>query len=452
VADGLLNTATLMRTSTLFAIWLVGCGAPSKAPEHATETRVVIQATRPAVATEAAPALVAESGVYPAAVRSVQFLTNTVLKKEPRNDAEKIGIIQKDARAAVIAAVEGDGCKGARWIQIAPRGWACESAIELSTDDPTPAAKAVDLNATDDGAPLVPGVYGVVRGADVSTSVRAAAVVTIDGAKYWRTSGGAVIPAAAIVQFSPSKFRGVAIDKHTSMPAWIRGRSDSRKPVRTYASATGRVKLGELAARTIVNVLEESDDGKFVRVSDVHWVARTDVRVAAITTPPEGTGPKEKWFDVDRDEQVLVAYEGEQPVYATMVSTGKFKHATPTVIARVGSKLLTASMNNNRGDEQYAVADVPWTMYYDGSYALHTSYWHDGFGGPRSHGCINLSPRDAKLLYQWSSPDVPPGWIAVYGNEENPGSLVRVRSKHMPDPRFRGYAKTIRERSMVATN
>jgi hypothetical protein len=151
---------------------------------------------------------------------------------------------------------------------------------------------------------------------------------------------------------------------------------------------------------------------------------------------------------------VLVAYEGERPVYATLVSTGKWEHATPTVISRVSSKLLTASMNNDRGKERYAVADVPWTMYYDNSYALHTSYWHDGFGGPRSHGCINLAPRDARVLYEWSSPDVPPGWIAVYGDEDNPGSMVRVRSREAraSEPEFRGYAKRLHNRTMVASS
>ncbi|MBA2539807.1 MAG: L,D-transpeptidase [Deltaproteobacteria bacterium] len=421
---------------------VMGCGGSGTTHVATpTETRVVIHATqppviapleKPATATPATPT-----------TTTVRFLTNTVLRKEPRANAAKVGIIRKDARAAQRTTAIADGCKDDRWIQIVPRGWACESAIEVSSEQPTTGA-SVTLDAIDDGEP-VPGVYGRVRGADVSTSVRAAAVVTIDGARYWRTSGGALIPAAAIVQFSPSKFRGIALDKTTSMPAWVRGRSDSRKSVRTYEAPRGKI-AGELAPRTIVHVLEESADGVFVRVADDVWVARKDLRVASRTTPPVGTGPTEKWFDVDRDEQVLVAYEGDQPVYATMVSTGKWGHATPTVITRVSSKLLTASMNNDRGDEQYAVADVPWTMYYDNSYALHTSYWHDGFGGPRSHGCVNLAPRDARLLYQWSSPDVPPGWIAVYGDQDNPGSLVRVRSRSMPEPKFRGYAKALRDR------
>ncbi len=345
--------------TTLLTLLAIGCGAGEKAHQ---ETRVVIQATMPPTVTPIVPATPAAPVVKSEHVR---FLTTTTLFKEPRAGADKVGVIRKDAVAVLATTATADGCKGDRWIQIAPRGWACESASQITTE-PATASAAISLDVVDDDTPLVPGAYGVVRGAEVSTSVRIVGAVTIEGVRHFRTSSGLTVPAAAVAQFSPSKFRGVAIQK--TMPAWIRGASDSRKPVITYAAPRGK-KLGELAPRTIVSVLEESDDGKFARVTDTAWVARRDLRVAALAEPPPGTGPKEKWFDVDRDEQVLVAYEGKQPVYATMVSTGKWKHATPTVIARVGSKLLTASMNNNRGDEQYAVADVPWTMYYDNSYA-----------------------------------------------------------------------------------
>jgi hypothetical protein len=431
-----------MKTS-LLALLAVGCHSTAETQTTMPETRVVIKATLPATA---APAT-APTPVAPVVETTrVRFLTTTVLVKEPRVGSPKVGIIKKDAVAVRAREATGGGCKHDRWVEVAPRGWACETAVEITTAEATTAAPPT-FDAPADDKPLVPGVYGVVRGAEVSTSVRVVGGTTIDGVRHVITSSGTTVPATSVAYFSPSKFHGVVVDK--TLPAWIRNHGDSRKPVVTFDQRGKRI--GELAPRTIVAILEESDDGKRVRVSDTAWISRRDVRVASLTEPPPGTGANEKWFDVDRDEQVLVAYEGKKPVYATMVSTGKWKHATPTVIARVGSKLLTASMNNNRGDEQYAVADVPWTMYYDNSYALHTSYWHDGFGGPRSHGCINLSPRDARALYQWSSPDIPAGWIAVYGDEDNPGSLVRVHSREMPEPTFRGYAKTLRDLRVVAT-
>ncbi len=418
-----------------------GCGAREAQPVMGEY--IVLQAQQPVtpvvtpiVAVTAQPA----PKVFPDNIHSVTFVKTTNLYKSP-TDATKIGVIKNGARAAVTEAMVADGCK-TRWLHIAPRGWVCETMIEPSSEEPTTAV-AFSFDHEEDG-PLVPGVYGVVRGAEVSTSVRAAGVAVVDGVRYWRTTAGDLVDESTIVQFSPSKFKGVVVDG--KLPAWLRNHEDSRKPVVTFAGPKGK-RSGELAARTVVEALEEVDG--FVRVDATAWVPRRDIKIATLAEPPPGTGKTEKWFDVDRDEQVLVAYEGTKPVYATMVSTGKWDHATPTVITRIQSKLLTATMNNDRG-EKYSVADVPWTMFYDGHYALHTSYWHDGFGGQRSHGCINLSPRDARALYQWSSPDVPPGWIAVYGDADVPGSLVRVRSKQTPDPELRGYAKAMQDRDVVA--
>ena len=63
----------------------------------------------------------------------------------------------------------------------------------------------------------------------------------------------------------------------------------------------------------------------------------------------------------------------------------------------------------------YAVEQVPWTMYYWGSFALHGAYWHDEFGNVRSHGCTNIPPIDARWLFYWSEPPLPTGWHAEVG-------------------------------------
>ena len=75
----------------------------------------------------------------------------------------------------------------------------------------------------------------------------------------------------------------------------------------------------------------------------------------------------------------------------------------------------------------YSLHDVPWTQFFFESYALHGVYWHNGFGNRRSHGCVNLSPTDARWFYDWTEPAVPEGWWAIHTTEENPGTLVRVR-------------------------
>src|SRR5262249_44550785 len=119
------------------------------------------------------------------------------------------------------------------------------------------------------------------------------------------------------------------------------------------------------------------------------------------------------------------------------------KHHTPTEIARIFAKHDTAHMDSNptTDDKTYSVAEVPWTMFYDHGFALHGSYWHDEFGDQLSHGCVNIAPRDARLLYAWAAPAMPPGWTSVYADATMPGSLVRIRSSHGPEPELRGYAR-----------
>jgi L,D-transpeptidase catalytic domain len=145
-------------------------------------------------------------------------------------------------------------------------------------------------------------------------------------------------------------------------------------------------------------------------------------------------GAGARWPDVDLDEQVLVAYEGETPVYATLVTTGGRGHETPEGVFRIWIKFAETDMTGRMGDDAYLVSLVPWTMFFQDDFALHTAYWHDRFGEPASHGCVNLAPQDARALYQWSEPQVPTGWAMAYDSASHPGSLVRVRSAAWRSP------------------
>jgi hypothetical protein len=76
--------------------------------------------------------------------------------------------------------------------------------------------------------------------------------------------------------------------------------------------------------------------------------------------------------------------------------------------------------------DAYSIEDVPWTMYFQGSYALHAAFWHDRFGSSRSHGCVNLSPADARWLFEWSTPTLPSGWHGVVATRSQSGTYVLV--------------------------
>ena len=108
-------------------------------------------------------------------------------------------------------------------------------------------------------------------------------------------------------------------------------------------------------------------------------------------------------------------YVGETPVYATLVSSGLEGFTTPTGLFTIRRKYVADTMANigDGLDDRYSIEDVPWTQYFEGSVGLHGAFWHDRFGLVRSHGCVNLSPRDAHRVFDMLWPHVPDGWLGV---------------------------------------
>jgi lipoprotein-anchoring transpeptidase ErfK/SrfK len=288
-----------------------------------------------------------------------------------------------------------------------------------------------------------------------SINVRQYEEITIAGKTYWKVSqkDNEYVLRSAISPHTPSHYAGARLGDDTGLGpqiafVWPRG---GMQVTWTNATAAGAGAVRQIAARTAVGIVETSRDAKGVplayRIGAAEWIRAADVRVFAPAPPPPLIKPGERWVDVDLDNQILVAFEGDVPVYATMVSTGGKDTPTETGVYRMWVKESEADMKGLNGEDPYSVATVPWTQFFspEKGLALHTAYWHDQFGVRRSHGCVNLAPRDARWLYFWSDPQVPAGWTMAAGVVEAPGSIVRVRTKDEPAPPFRGYAKKVQE-------
>ncbi|MBK6516239.1 MAG: L,D-transpeptidase family protein [Polyangiaceae bacterium] len=139
-----------------------------------------------------------------------------------------------------------------------------------------------------------------------------------------------------------------------------------------------------------------------------------------------------KWISVSIQKQLLIAYEGEKPVYAALVSTGRGGMADPeetfaTVRGTfmIRAKHVSGTMDGNQGDDEaFDLRDVPYIQYFHEGYALHAAYWHNDFGKTRSHGCVNLTPTDAAWLFDWTDPQVPREWHGAVSPQG--GTLVYV--------------------------
>lgn len=110
-----------------------------------------------------------------------------------------------------------------------------------------------------------------------------------------------------------------------------------------------------------------------------------------------------RWISVDLSNQRLIAWEGGSQVYAVIISTGKKSTPTRQGVFTIKSKHRTDRM---RG-EGYDIPNVPYTMYYEGGYAIHGAFWHHRFGTPVSHGCVNVAVNHARWLFDWASVGTP---------------------------------------------
>jgi lipoprotein-anchoring transpeptidase ErfK/SrfK len=274
-----------------------------------------------------------------------------------------------------------------------------------------------------------------------------------------------LVPTTKVKPDTASPFHGVAVHSIDELPfAWVRSkeahvyRFDGDKPERTDQTLARRTihKLSGKARKVGEVTYRETADGR--------WLKGTEVGAALAPTEwPKAASDGEKWIDISIENQVLVAWQGKTPLYATLVSTGQDGMGDPQTTKstirgtfRIRDKHVTATMDSNghsavgggpglggqptegeheagygktvrRGQGTFELRDVPWVQYFAAGFALHTAYWHDVFGIARSHGCVNLSPIDGHWLFGFTDPPVPSGWHGVEaGGEGATGTTVFV--------------------------
>lgn len=127
-----------------------------------------------------------------------------------------------------------------------------------------------------------------------------------------------------------------------------------------------------------------------------------------------GVTNTEKRIEVDLTSQKVYAYDGEHKVFEFTVSTGKWA-PTPVGEFRIWAKVRSQKMSGGekRLGTYYYLPNVPYVMFFYNNaiakmrgFSFHGTYWHDNFGHPMSHGCVNMRIADAKTLYEWAGPVV----------------------------------------------
>jgi lipoprotein-anchoring transpeptidase ErfK/SrfK len=191
-------------------------------------------------------------------------------------------------------------------------------------------------------------------------------------------------PAPVFVDAEPAQSLATPTSEPTLEPTAVPPTSTSQPDPTTIPEETS-TPAGSLVMEIVENTPEPT-------------AGPTDANVPAKPQdPPVGNGVR--WIEVNLTEQRVYAWEGDVLMNSFLASTGTW--ATPTVTGTF--KIWNKTRIQDMSGPGYYLPDVPFVMYFFEDYGFHGTYWHNNFGTPMSHGCVNLTIPDSEWLYNWAS-------------------------------------------------
>lgn len=256
-----------------------------------------------------------------------------------------------------------------------------------------------------------------------------------------------LVPADRLRPFRRTTFHGAAIGGSVSLPiGWFRKepRVKHRREPGGAMIATGErwapKTFAALTGKTVdeggVSWVETREGGLWAKAKEISVVSEPEAL-------PSGVGPEERWIEVSLGKGTLTVWAGKKALYSTLMSPGAggvtqsasmtvgelvSAALTPLGTYRVSFKHRSAQMTSeDKPDpESFWIADVPWVQYFRPPFAIHAAYWHEDFGLPKSGGCVNLSPEDAKAVFELTEPHVPEGWWGFMSRQDAPGTVIWI--------------------------
>jgi hypothetical protein len=222
--------------------------------------------------------------------------------------------------------------------------------------------------------------------------------VTVDGHDFYQINRGQFMPAEDLQVVQPSSFQGRFLPSPPAVPVgWVINNvqlsAAPGQPPPPEAPFAGRYQSFDVLATQHVG------DWNWYLIGPGQWIEQRNVALVQPSPPGRAGGTV---IAVDTYEQSLGVYVNGGLIFATLVSSGSRYFPTRPGTFQVWAKLDAGKMSGSYLPDRrdyYFLEDVPWILYYDGDRALHGAYWHDNFGVRSSHGCVNLSPRDARWLF-----------------------------------------------------
>jgi hypothetical protein len=232
---------------------------------------------------------------------------------------------------------------------------------------------------------------------------------------WYRINPGRYIKAEAVErEVRPSNYQGRYFAEQPARPfGWIvNGVRPSSQP-----GGPPNDNLAFLPRYHFFQVYGAADagDGIWYDVGNGAWVHQFRVSIVDPKGRPGGVPEGHYWVEVDLYEQTFAAYQGNRLVYAGLVSSGLPRTPTREGLFQVWSRLTRGKMSGFEGwPEYYYLQNVPHIQYFDRDIGLHGAYWHDRFGFRASRGCVNMAPKDAEWLFNWSGRAPNTLWVWVH--------------------------------------
>jgi lipoprotein-anchoring transpeptidase ErfK/SrfK len=293
--------------------------------------------------------------------------------------------------------------------------------------------------------------------------------------RYLQSADGTIVPADRFRLFKPSTFEGVELPEEARVGptpalhlpvAWPRKKTRQYSIVaaeacaidgsgsQTNATAISQGRPGTIATkpaqlpRTCLTALDlwgqprsvlqlsgrtvDVAGTRFVETNEKTWLPLRYLYLAeAKPAPPSLTvQADQRWIHFRIGQGTLVTYQGDTPVFATLASPGiggvpapgadpLATRTTPVGTFRIQFKHVSDDMSPEQTEHrEFWIADVPYAMYFQQPFAIHVAYWHESFGEPMSGGCVNVSPKDGKRLFDFTSPVLPADWYGVGASKE----------------------------------
>ena len=233
----------------------------------------------------------------------------------------------------------------------------------------------------------------------------------------------------------PPTLRGVELQPGQQLPVgFVRPATATGYRYDESGSVSETVRLTRHQGFRLTGEKKQSGGKNLVATDDGLWIPEGQLTLVSprSSVPTFVKSDTLRWLDISIRDQTLVAYQGKQPLYATLVSTGaggmsdpETSRATPRGLFAIFTKHVTAKMSGDEVGAEYHIDDVPYVQYFHKGYALHAAFWHDNFGRVQSSGCVNLSPVDAAWVFEFTSPDVPKNWHGRYVKSGGTPVLIR---------------------------